>query len=75
MRRTGVRTRVNRGVLFAALVAVVIANGSVGFAQGSEAWAIDQVQRAVRERMASRQIERDLAVRFDGDARTESRSI
>jgi hypothetical protein len=58
----------------AALLAVVIASGSLGFAQGSEGWAIDQVQRAVRERMASRQNERDLAVRFGGDARTESRS-
>jgi hypothetical protein len=56
------------------LLAVVIASGGVGFAQGSEGWAIDQVQRAVREEITSREGERDLAVRFDRDARTESRS-
>ena len=69
-----VSTPLIRRTLIAASLAAVVASGSLGFAQGSEAWAIDQVQRAVRERMASREGERDLAVRFDADARTESRS-
>jgi hypothetical protein len=74
MKRIRTRTSRNCCTLSAALLTVVIASGSLGFAQGSEGWAIDQVQRAVRERMASRQSERDLAVRFDAAARTESRS-
>ena len=74
MKRIGVRTSTRRCTLFAALLAVVITSGSLGFAQGSEGWAIDQVQRAVRAQITSREGERDLSVRFDRDARTESRS-
>jgi hypothetical protein len=64
----------SRGTLFAALLAVVIGGNSLGVAQGPDDWAIDQVQRAVRERMASREGERDVTVRFRSDARTESSS-
>jgi hypothetical protein len=74
MKHIVVSTSKNRCILFAVLLAVVIASGSLGFAQGSEGWAIDQVQRAVREQIATREGAPDLAVRFAADARTESRS-
>jgi hypothetical protein len=74
MKRIEERTSIRRCAFFAASLALVITSGSLGFAQRSEVWAIDQVQRAVRERMTSREGERDLSVRFAGDERTETRS-
>lgn len=74
MGRIGVKTSMSRRTLFAALLAIVIGGNSLGVAQGSDDWAIDQAQRAVRERMASREGERDVTVRFRSDARTESSS-
>jgi hypothetical protein len=66
----------NRGMFFAVftLLAVVIASGSLGLAQGSGDRAIDQAQRAVREQITSREGGRDLMVRFNSDARTEFKS-
>jgi hypothetical protein len=61
-----------RSALFTALLAVVIGSSSLGAAQGSDDWAIDQAQRAVQERIANREGERDVFVRFARDARTES---
>jgi hypothetical protein len=55
-------------------LAVVIASSSLGLAQGSGDRAIEQAQRAVRERITSREGGRDLIVRFASDARTESAS-
>lgn len=57
-----------------AVLAAVIWSGLPGLAQGSEDSAIDQAQRAVRERIISREGGRDLVVRFDRDARAESSS-
>ena len=74
MERIGLKTSMGRCTLFAALLAVVIGSSSLGVAQGSDDSAIDQAQRAVRERVTSREGERDVAVRFRGDARTESSS-
>jgi hypothetical protein len=74
MERIGLKTSMRRCTMFAALLAVVIGSSGLGVAQGSDDWAIDQAQRAVRERMASREGERDVAVRFRSDARTESSS-
>jgi len=74
MERSGLKLSMSRCTLFAALLAVVIGGNSLGVAQGPDDWAIDQVQRAVRERMASREGERDVTVRFRSDARTESSS-
>src|SRR4026208_2259785 len=54
--------------------AVVSASSSLGLAQGSGDRAIEQAQRAVRERITSREGGRDLIVRFASDARTESAS-
>jgi hypothetical protein len=61
---------------FAAVIVVagVIASGSVVLAQGSAdrtARAIDQAQRAVRERIVSEENSRNLTVQFGPDARTE----
>ena len=61
---------------FAAVIVVagVIASGSLVLAQGSTdrtARAIDQVQRAVRERIVSQDNARTLTVQFGPDARTE----
>jgi hypothetical protein len=56
------------------IVAGVIASGSVVLAQGSAdrtARAIDQAQRAVRERIVSQDGTRNLTVQFGPDARTE----
>jgi YMGG-like Gly-zipper len=72
MERIGMRTSISRCTLFAAVLVVVIANGSLGMAQGSNDWAIDQAQRAVRERIADQ--EHNVTVRFTSDARTESSS-
>jgi hypothetical protein len=74
MKRIGKRIPIRRGMLFAAWLAILITSGSLGFAQGSEGWAIDQVQRAVRERITHREGDRDLSVRFASDAQTETRS-
>ena len=59
------------------VVAGVIASGSLVLAQGSAdrtARAIDQAQRAVRERIASQDSSRNVTVQFGSDARTESPS-
>ena len=59
------------------VVAGVIASGSLVLAQGSAdrtARAIDQAQRAVRERIASQDSSRNVTVQFGPDARTESPS-
>ena len=71
MERIRMTTSVGRGRLFGALLAVVIASGSLGLAQGSDGWAIDQAQRAVRDRIVSREGGRALTVQFGSDARTE----
>src|ERR1051325_10883884 len=60
MKRIGAGASIRRCTLFAAVLAVVITSGSLGFAQGSEGWAIDQVQRAVRARIATREAARDV---------------
>jgi YmgG-like glycine-zipper protein len=76
MERLGTRTLMHRCTCAAVLtfLAVVIASSSLGLAQGSGDRAIDQAQRAVRERITSREGGRDLIVRFASDARTESAS-
>jgi hypothetical protein len=74
MERIGVKTSMRRWTLFAALLAVGIGSSSPGLAQDADDWVIDQAQRAVRERMTSREGERDVTVRFRSDARTESSS-
>lgn len=76
MERLGMRTLIDRCTRAAVLtfLAVVIASSSLGLAQGSGDRAIDQAQRAVRERITSREGGRDLIVRFASDARTESAS-
>jgi len=56
------------------LLAVVIASGSPGLAQGSGDRAIDQAQRAVREQITSREGGRNLTAHFNSDARTEFKS-
>jgi hypothetical protein len=63
------RTLMNRGMFCAVftLLAVVIASGSLGLAQGSEDRAIDQAQRAVREQITSREGGRNLMARFNND--------
>ena len=53
------------------LLAVVIASGSLGLAQGSGDRAIDHAQRAVREQITSREGGRNLMAHFNSDARTE----
>lgn len=76
MKRLGTRTVMNRCTCAAIVtfLAVVIASSTLGLAQGSADRAIDQAQRAVRERITSRESGRDLVVRFASDARTESAS-
>jgi len=85
MKNTGVYTLVNRNLLFAALIllVVILTSGSLsgGWAQGSEDRAIDQAQRAVREQIISREVGRgtreggrDPVVRFNRDAQTEFKS-
>jgi hypothetical protein len=76
MERLGMRTSMNRCTCAAVLifVAAVFASSSLGLAQGSADRAIDQAQRAVRERITSREAGRDVIVRFASDARTESAS-
>lgn len=60
-----------RCTLFAVVLAAVIGS-SLGLAQGTSDWAVDQAQRAVRDRMAMQN--RSVTVRFAADARTESPS-
>jgi YmgG-like glycine-zipper protein len=76
MENIGGRTLMNRGMFFAVftLLAVVIASGSLGLAQGSGDRAIDQAQRAVREQITSREVGRNLIAHFNSDARTEFKS-
>ena len=71
MERIGLKTSMGRCTLFAALLAVVIGSSSLGVAQGSDDSAIDQAQRAVRERIVSQDNARRLTVQFGPDARTE----
>ena len=70
------RTLMNRGMVCAVftLLAVVIASGGPGLAQGSGDRAIGQAQRAVREQITSREGGRNLTALFNSDARTESKS-
>jgi hypothetical protein len=63
-----------RSTLFAAVLAVAVGSGTLAFAQASDDWAIDQAQRAVRERITNRDGERDVTVRFAPNARIESSS-
>jgi len=79
MERTDVHTLRSLRMLLAVFTVLggVIASGGPGLAQGSEDRTIDQAQRAVRERITSREGGRDLRdliVRFNRDARTESSS-
>ena len=73
MKRVGASTSIHRRVWFAAVAALagVIVCGSLVVAQESTDRAIDQAQRAVRERIVSQQGGRDLTVQFAGDPRTE----
>jgi len=76
MTRMEIGTSTKGRLWFAAAIVVagVIASGSLALAQGSAdrtARAIDQAQRAVRERMASQDSGRNLTVQFGPDARTE----
>lgn len=58
-----------------ALIAVILAGGSLSvLAQGSGNRAIDQAQRAVRQRIISQEGGRNLTVLFNTDAQTDSRS-
>jgi len=58
-----------------ALVAVFLLGGLTSvLAQGSDNRAIDQAQRAVRQRIVRQEGGRNLTVLFNGDARTDSRS-
>ena len=59
-----------------ALLAVILAGGSLSTvqAQGSQDRAIDQAQRAVRQRIVSQEGGRDLTVVFNTDAQTAFRS-
>jgi ricin-type beta-trefoil lectin protein len=69
--------RVRNMVLLAfALLAVILAGGSMSTvqAQGSQDRAIDQAQRAVRQRIISQEGGRDLTVVFNTDAQTAFRS-
>ena len=85
MKHIGVRTLVNRNTFLAAfsLLAVILTSGSLNtvLAQGSEYRAIDQAQRAVRQRIMSQEGGRDsrepgrnLTVLFNSDAQTVFRS-
>jgi hypothetical protein len=68
----GLRSAITVLALFTAMLVTVDGGVSVGWAEESNKWAVDQVQRAVRD-----QITRDngnLAVRFANDTRTESPS-
>jgi hypothetical protein len=76
MKRIEIGTSIKGRLWFAAAIVVagVIASGSVLLAQGSAdrtARAIDQAQRAVRERIVSQDSARNLTVQFGPDARTE----
>ena len=73
MKPTGIRSSMDRRILLAAVTVLVgvIAGGSLSLAQGSEDRAIDQAQRAVSQRIASQDGDRDVTVEFGRDARTE----
>jgi len=85
MKHIGIRTLLNRNTFLAVftLLAVILASGTLStvLAQGSEYRAIDQAQRAVRQRIISqesgrdsREQGRDLTVLFNSDAQTIFRS-
>jgi Ricin-type beta-trefoil lectin domain-like len=59
-----------------ALLAVILVGGGLStvFAQGSEDRAIDQAQRAVRQRIVNREGGRNLTVLFNTDVQTDSKS-
>jgi hypothetical protein len=75
MRNIGVSTLVKRNTFFAAfaLLALILASGGLSrvLAQGWGDQAIDQAQRAVRERITSREGGRNPTVVFNSDAQTE----
>jgi hypothetical protein len=78
MMKVGVYILVNRTRLFAAfaLLAVILASGAGGSlskvsAQGSGNWAIEEVQRAVRQEIINREGGSNQTVSFNSDARTE----
>jgi hypothetical protein len=72
MKRIALNTVMIRTALLIAVFAVVIGSVSLGWAQGSKDWAVDRAQRAVREQITND--DRNVAVRFGNDARTESPS-
>ncbi|MBK7600117.1 MAG: hypothetical protein IPJ07_16985 [Acidobacteria bacterium] len=76
MKNIGVNNLINRRKLVPVFMwlIVVIISSSLGLAQGSGDPTIDLAQRAVRERISSREDGRDLNIRFNNDARTEFRS-
>jgi hypothetical protein len=76
MKRIETSTSIHRRVWLAAVavLAAVIAGGSLVLAQVSTDRAIDQAQRAVQERITSQQGGRDVTVQFARDTRTESPS-
>ncbi|HEV2664218.1 MAG TPA: RICIN domain-containing protein [Blastocatellia bacterium] len=75
MKNIEVSTLVKRNTFFAAftLLALILASGSLSraLAQGSGDRAIDQAQRAVRERITSREGGRNPTVVFNSDTKTE----
>ena len=73
MKRIQTSTSIHRRAwsVAVAVLAGVIASGSLVVAQGSTDRAIDQAQRAVQERITSLQGGRDLTVQFARDARTD----
>jgi hypothetical protein len=73
-KRTRALMRRGMGLAVLTLLTVVSAGAGPGLAQGSEDRVIAQAQRAVSERIASRENGRESAVQFNRDARTEFRS-
>jgi hypothetical protein len=75
MKNIGVSALVNRNKFFAALalLALILASGGLSrvLAQGLGDQTIDQAQRAVRERITSREGGRNPTVVFNSDAQTE----
>ena len=75
MKSIEVSTMVNRNSFFAVftMLTVILASGNLSsaLAQGSGDRAIDQAQRAVRERITSREDGRNTAVVFNSDVQTE----
>jgi hypothetical protein len=70
MKRLGLNAS-ERVRLFAAVLALVIASGTLVFGQRTDNRAVDQAQRAVTDRITSQERGGAVDVRFANDARTE----